>query len=134
MELKVVLVDDDPIVLFLHKMIVKRSTLPPVSESFRNGREALQAISGDGVSEKPYLILLDINMPVMNGWEFLDAVQKQDFRKNIYVAVVSTSINSYDLAAAKNYPQVVEYLEKPLNTEDLQKLHSRMEFILVKDK
>ena len=134
MEFKVVLVDDDPVVLFLHEMVVKRSKLPPVWGSFKNGKEALTAISGSDVSEAPCLILLDINMPVMNGWEFLDAVQEQDFKENIHVAVVSSSVNSYDLATAKKYPQFVEYLEKPLTTEDMQKLRFKMECILVRNK
>ena len=109
MDFKVVIVDDDSVVLFLHKVLIDRSILPSPVGSFKNGKEALEHISADGIYETPYLVLLDINMPVMNGWEFLDEIQNKDYKDNIYVAMVTSSINTNDIEHASKYPQVIDY-------------------------
>lgn len=130
MDFKVVIVDDDSVVLFLHQVLIDRSILPSAEGSFKNGKEALDYISGNGVHKSPYLILLDINMPVMNGWDFLEAIQEKDFKENIFVAMVTSSINSNDVEHARKYPQVIDYLEKPLRKEACEKLYIRMKEIL----
>lgn len=126
MEFKVVIVDDDSVVLFLHKVLLDRSILPSAEGSFKNGKEALEFISSNGVRETPYLVLLDINMPVMNGWDFLEAIQDKEFKENIYVAMVTSSINTKDLEHSRQYPQVVDYLEKPLRKEACEALYEKM--------
>ena len=126
MEFKVVIVDDDSVVLFLHKVLIDRSILPPAEGSFTNGKDALDYISNNGIYETPYLVLLDINMPVMNGWDFLEAIQHKDYKENIYVAVVTSSINSNDAEHARKFPQVIDYLEKPLRKEACMELYEKM--------
>ena len=126
MDFKVVIVDDDSVVLFLHKVLIERSILPPAAGSFKNGKEALDHISGNGVRKNPYLVLLDINMPVMNGWDFLDAIQDKDYKDNVYVAMVTSSINTNDIEHAQQYPQVIDYLEKPLRKEACEMLYEKM--------
>lgn len=130
MDFKVVIVDDDSVVLFLHKVLIDRSNLPSASQSFKNAKEALEYISSNGVHKKPYLVLLDINMPVMDGWEFLEAIQDVDFKDNLYVAMVTSSINTNDIEHAKKYPQVIDYLEKPLRKDACEKLYQKMQEIL----
>ena len=126
MEFKVVIVDDDSVVLFLHKVLIDRSVLPSAEGSFKNGKEALEYISNDGVRDSPYLVLLDINMPVMNGWDFLEAIQDKEYKENIFVAMVTSSINSNDLEHASQYSQVIDYLEKPLRKEACESLYQKM--------
>lgn len=126
MEFKVVIVDDDSVVLFLHKVLIDRSILPSAEGSFKNGKEALEYISRDGVCKTPYLVLLDINMPVMNGWDFLEAIQDKDFKENIFVAMVTSSINTKDVEHAEQFPQVISYLEKPLRKEACDHLFLKM--------
>lgn len=126
MDFKVVIVDDDSVVLFLHNLLIEKSILPSAEGSFKNGKEALDYISHDGVHQTPYLVLLDINMPVMNGWDFLEAIQKTDFKDNVYVAMVTSSINSNDVEHARQYPQVIDYLEKPLCKESCEELYAKM--------
>lgn len=133
MEFKVVLVDDDAVVLFLHQVIAKRSDLPPVTFTCQQAREALDKIA-NGPQQVPYLVLLDINMPGMNGWQFLDALQDRDFKQNVYVAIVTSSINSQDRIKAKEYPQFLEYLEKPLSAKDLNSLCLKMKAFIPGDK
>lgn len=121
-----ILVDDDAVVLFLHKMLLERSSLPSPSGVFKNGKEALDFISRKKSFTIPCLVLLDINMPIMNGWEFLEAVQKEQFQDKIYVAMVTSSINSHDANNALKYPQVIEYIEKPLRKEAFESLHRKL--------
>lgn len=133
MDFKVVLVDDDAVVLFLHEVLVKRSCLPPVAFRCKNAREALDKIEGSTAMDTPYLVLLDINMPVMNGWEFLKAIQEKPFKENLFVAIVTSSINSQDRKKAENFPQFIEYLEKPLSIHELGNLCDKIESLINKE-
>lgn len=130
MNFNVIIVDDDAVVLFLHKILVERSILPGPNGVFQDGKEALKYIEKGAPQEKPYLVLLDINMPGMNGWEFLDAVQNKSFKDNIFVAMVTSSVNTQDMNTAKEYPQVIQYIEKPLQSEVFENLHKTMEDLI----
>ena len=63
---------------------------------------------------KVFLIVLDINMPVMNGWEFLDKLNTIAIKPLVKVIIVTSSIDSSDKDKAKEYDQVFEFMEKPL--------------------
>lgn len=126
MDFNVILVDDDAVVLFLHKMLLERSRLPSPSGVFQNGKEALEFIAKKKSFATPCLVLLDINMPIMNGWEFLEAVQKKQFRDKIFVAMVTSSINSQDANTAMKYPQVIDYIEKPLRKDAFEHLRQKI--------
>lgn len=127
MEFNTILVDDDEVVLFLHRMLLERSNLPSPSGIFHNGKEALDFISNEPPRRTPCVVFLDINMPVMNGWEFLEAVQKEGFRDKIFVVMVTSSINSQDVHTASKYPQVIDYIEKPLRREFFPVLREKLE-------
>lgn len=133
MKFTVVLVDDDPVVLFLHEILVKRGKFDELTYSFKDGKKALDFIT-ENREKVPFLVLLDINMPVMNGWEFLDTLREDPIGEQVFVAIVSSSINSYDLEKAGNYVQVVEYLEKPVSKDILIDLHEKVTALALKDK
>ncbi len=61
-------------------------------------------------------------MPVMNGWEFLDAINQSAVVNQVLIAVVTSSANDLDKQKAHQYPQVLRYLEKPINTQKLREL------------
>lgn len=110
MNLKTLIADDDDMVIFLHKIAVVESDLSKKPVIAINGSEALDYILKH--PDNTFLVLLDINMPEMDGWEFLDAIQKVSSR--ILVVMVTSSVDSRDRKKAKTYPQVIEYIEKPL--------------------
>lgn len=115
MKLETLIVDDDNMVVFLNKIAVVESGLDPRPVSVFNGQQALDYISQHQTQDIAFLVLLDINMPEMDGWEFLDAIQTVKFIGPVYVVMVTSSVDNRDRKKAKTYPQVIDYKEKPLS-------------------
>ena len=121
MNMDIVIIDDDAVILFLHKILIQKSPLPSNVTEFKNASEGLEFLSSRS-SETPLLVFLDINMPEINGFEFLDVVQEQ-MKKDCWPALVilTSSINRRDLDRVASYPCVRELLVKPLTLDILQK-------------
>ena len=109
-------------------MLIERASKPHCFKAFYNGQEALNEIMSHlGNPEKlPELILLDINMPVMNGWDFLDELEKikKDIPKIPRVSMMTSSSLDNDMARALNYSNVKEFITKPLTMQQLEELTS----------
>lgn len=129
MNTDIVIIDDDAVVLFLHKILVQKSPLPSPLHCFDNGTEAYSFLS-KRKSKNPILVLLDINMPEMSGWDFLDRINNEGYDQNVWVVMVTSSINSSDRKRADKYPQVIDYLEKPLSREACEQLHAKVQYLL----
>lgn len=128
MDIDVVIIDDDAVVLFLHKILVQKSALSSSPYCFDNGREALSFLCNRS-SNSPILVLLDINMPEMSGWEFLDKISST-CDDNIWVVMVTSSINHSDRTKAQKYHRVVDYLEKPLTKKACEGLEKKFKTFL----
>lgn len=125
-------VDDDPITLMLCKMVISRADFAKKIITAQNGEEALDYFDdlklnnlGAEISDYPKLIFLDLNMPVMGGWEFLDHFSKEEYRhafKDCKVIVLSSTIDPDDINKAKTYPMVLDFLSKPISKEMLEDL------------
>lgn len=122
MKLEVIIIDDDEIVIMIQKKMIINSSFSDKPLAFLNGKLGLDYIEKDNNADKLYFIFLDINMPVMNGWEFLDAINQTSFASNVIVAVLSSSTNEADKQKAFQYTQVKSYLEKPINIQKLNEL------------
>ena len=125
-------VDDDPITLMLCKMVISRATFATEVITAQNGEEALNYFDdlklnnlGTEIKKYPQLIFLDLNMPVMGGWEFLDHFCKPDYA-SVFTAckiiVLSSTIDPDDIRKAKTYPMVLDFLSKPITKEMLEDL------------
>lgn len=112
---KILIVDDDASVLFLHNLMVRESGMSESINAFNNVDDALIFLSDSLVSKREHLVFLDINMPVKNGWDFLDALEGIDPGKNVFVVMVTSSVNHSDREKANTYGHVIDFLEKPLN-------------------
>ena len=104
------------------QLVVIKSDFHKKPIACSNGRQALDYLRDNQQPAKAHFIFLDINMPVMNGWEFLDAITRSPTIRHIFVCVVSSSITSSDRQKAYQYPEVVGYLEKPVSIKDLVEL------------
>ena len=125
MELEVIIVDDNHMTRLLHREIVSIAGLGVKVPAFANGKDGLFYLYQRPNPKSPILVLLDINMPIMNGWDFLDGLPKMEGNEFVLVTVVSSSVDGEDRIKAFTYPNVIEYLEKPIKPSmltDLKKL------------
>ena len=121
------LIDDDALVNILNQEIIKDSHPDKKVRSFESATEALEVIKemlNTSDSKLPQLILLDINMPVMDGWEFLDIFDQlpENKTKDCKIIMHTSSIDPRDIEKAKTYKAVVDYMTKPLNLQSLSKI------------
>ena len=117
-------IDDDSTFLFIfRKQIEKFDDLEIVNES-KNGLEAINYLkkSMNDSSASPDLIALDLNMPVMDGWDFLDEYGKlcENGASKVPVCILSSTINQADFDRANTYEAVKSFFSKPLTSEQLK--------------
>lgn len=127
--LKVIIIDDDDIMVFLqHKLFLKCGlTNNPIT--FKAATAAIEFLKNEEIDQH-FLILLDINMPEMNGWQFLDILGEMKISKNIFVIMVSSSIDHSDKEKAGTYSNVIDFMEKPVSIENCNRIK---EFPLLKE-
>lgn len=116
----VCLIDDDNIYQYTARVILESTGLAKEIQSFYNGKEAIAYLTdhkNKDLETLPDIIFLDINMPVMNGWEFLEEYHKlcTTLPKPIALYVVSSSVDSSDMQKSRSYKEVTDYLVKPVN-------------------
>jgi CheY-like chemotaxis protein len=131
MSVKTLIVDDDEGVIFLHELMIKESGFSDHSLSFTKAGNALQYLAGREEKDSDCVIFLDINMPGMNGWEFLECLEKESYGRNIYVVMATSSVNREDRIKADTFKHVVGFVEKPLNLAicgELKKLDRLQQF------
>jgi CheY-like chemotaxis protein len=117
------LIDDDFIHQFGMKRMIQRYQPSEGVIEFSNGLDAINFFKTPHADEEiPELIFLDINMPVMNGWEFMEEFVKirSTIQKKIDIYILSSSTDSVDIQKAKSNPEIRDYIVKPL-TPDLLK-------------
>lgn len=123
------LVDDDEINNFITVKLIRKAYPDAIISTFLNGRLAidnLKNILQHAPDAIPDYILLDINMPVMNGWEFLEEYKSSglDPDKKITIYILSSSVFSNDIDKAKSYASVANFISKPLNLESIKEVFS----------
>ncbi|WP_028979137.1 response regulator [Sporocytophaga myxococcoides] len=118
---KILLVDNDNVNNFLNARLLKKLEIANEINVALNGKEAINHINKSATC--PELILLDINMPVMDGFEFLNSY-KTHTSSDPVIVVLTTSSNENDMSKLENHPSVMGYLNKPLTAE---KINSVME-------
>lgn len=128
--LKVFLVDDDKIFVFLAKRIIAETKIETEVIVFGNGLEAIDYLKEIKAQPEllPDIILLDLNMPVMDGWEFLDEYIDLGIvlKKQVPIYVVSSSISPLDIEKAKNIDIVSDYIFKPIYMETVKGLIGKL--------
>ena len=121
----ILLIDDSRADVFLHERAIQKAGVGAKVVTCSGAKEALQMIEGkDGNKITPDLILLDINMPDMDGWDFLDEFKQlsNDVRGGAVVCMLTTSNSPTDKEKASEYKEVKGYYNKPLVKSDLDKM------------
>ena len=130
---KILCIDDDPITLMLCEKVVIKAQFSREIDLVNNGEKALQYF--DDLKDKllnkieivvPELIFLDLNMPVMNGWEFLFIFSKSNYSEYfplLRIIVLSSTIDPQDVQKSKQYPIVTHFFSKPITKEMLNYLN-----------
>ena len=118
--MELLIVDDDRIITMLHEQIVIKSGLHPSPRLFYSGHDALNHIRNNRGDR--FLVLLDINMPGVSGWDLLDRLYREDLAGLVRVAMVTSSVDPADKERARSYDIVIDYIDKPLTFRKLEEL------------
>lgn len=121
----ILLVDDDPDDNFLHQLIIEESGLCNHVRVVENGIKALSYLRQQDTDYiRPDVILLDINMPGMNGFEFLQEYESLslDLRAHVVLMMLTTSLNPDDETRAHRFANVRGYRNKPLTRDMLENI------------
>lgn len=127
---KILCVDDDPITLMLCKKVIAKAEFCKEIDSAYNGEEALTYFENlkknkdkGTIIKLPEIIFLDLNMPIMGGWEFLETFSTTNYSTifpETKVIVLTSSVDQNDVDMSKNYPKVLHFFSKPITTEMLR--------------
>lgn len=117
---RIMLVDDDVFTNFYNEVVLKRMNAYENIIVFQNGKEALDYLKTD--KEKVDLILLDINMPIMNGWQFLEHYGEFDKNEKATIVMLTSSVNIDDKKKAEGIKLVTRFTNKPLNTDTMKEI------------
>lgn len=131
----VMCIDDDSIVLMLNEFILNDQSFCEKILKYDRADAALQYFTEQANLPEldraiPTIIFLDINMPVLDGWEFLDCFTRDfpQFHQLLRFVILSSSINPLDLEMANNHPLVIHFMPKPIGEVSLVQLKGH-EFI-----
>ncbi len=122
----VCLIDDDEVYQFIFRRQMEMSDLASNIQVFSNGQRGFDYLKGllKTPDALPKYIFLDINMPIMDGWQFLDEFSTIDnqLTKDITIYLVTSSIDERDMEKANNRPEVKEYLIKPISEDKIMEV------------
>lgn len=123
----VCVIDDDPIFVLTVVKLIQIENFCDKVVVYKNGAEAITGINAclKSGGELPCIILLDINMPVMNGWEFLEKFIEIPDHTIVDLFISTSSINRSDVTKSKKYKIIKDYLVKPITSKILRELSKK---------
>lgn len=121
----VLIVDDDEISNYVTTVTIQHISENTEIKTALNGTEAIEYFMKNS-QNVPEVIFLDINMPLMNGFEFLDWYENSEFKGSTKICMLTTSVSKEDKEKAGRYADVVEYIEKPLKYDSINELIGKL--------
>jgi CheY-like chemotaxis protein len=124
------IVDDDKIYTFLVKKTIEQTDLVGMIKIFDHGLDAINFLkkNADNPDTLPEIILLDLSMPVLDGWGFLEEyiLLSPNLGRKITIYIISSSISPYDIAKAKSISLVTDFIIKPISKEKLIEIFKKL--------
>jgi CheY-like chemotaxis protein len=116
------LIDDDAISLFVAEQVLRQAGVSSPIRPFAAAEEALRFLVSHLPAEVPELMLLDLNMPMMNGWEFLEALRPHApaLAGRCHIYLLTSSLALSDTVRAKDFPLVRGIIHKPLDEDEVR--------------
>ena len=129
-KINLLVIDDDDINIFIIKKIVEKTGFDIEMVARNNGQQAIDYLNETVAQNKPLprLVLIDINMPVMNGWEFIEAYETLGIDQKVDMYILSSSVYENDIEKTKSYKAVKGFISKPLSMERLTELIKAIPF------
>ncbi|WP_405384560.1 two-component system response regulator [Maribacter sp. LLG6340-A2] len=122
MSYKIIVIEDDPIFTFLLEKGLKATGITGETTLFTNGSTAIDFLKEDFCNDNNYVVFLDLNMPVMNGWKFMEHFEVLANVDNCMVFVLTSSGNKLDIENLMASPLVSDYVIKPINDVVFKKI------------
>lgn len=123
--MRYLVIDDDPISNFICQVLIKKALNDAYIKTFTSPQEGLDFLHREYKDScHPTVLLLDINMPEMSGWEFMEYFEKMDesIKKQFTIYILSSSLDERDKERAQKNKNIKDYIEKPLNKEMISEL------------
>ena len=126
--MKTYLIDDDDLGVYLTEQMLRAEGFSTAISTFQSAEAALDTLVSGGSDEVPQVVFLDLNMPLMNGWEFLDALAPHEnkLRGNCHIYILTSSLALSDLEKSKEYGLVAGLIHKPLDSEEIRSIQAQL--------
>jgi CheY-like chemotaxis protein len=123
-----IIIDDSQIDIFIATKMIQNAIDEPIIQSFIYATEALESIKNTSANTIQTIVFVDINMPLMNGFEFMAEFEKLPIEiQNLYIPYfLTSSINESDISKAKTFITAKDYINKPLTQQSIQNLLSKL--------
>lgn len=116
--IKILIIEDDEITNFITESALGKLGFKNIDVAL-NGQDGLDFLQEN---KCPDIILLDVNMPVLDGWDFLKAKERENLCSNVPIIITTSSGRPEDRLMAKNFKNIIDYMEKPVNFNSLNSI------------
>lgn len=120
--LETLIIDDDKPTIHYIKTVVRETKIQGQVHTAIDGKNGFEILDSIYQDRERYLVLLDIDMPVMDGWGFLEALKDKPYSDKTQVIIVTSSTSDADKEKSKEYAHVIGFLEKPVSSQTLQEV------------
>ena len=126
--MKTYIIDDELVSNYLTNHFLVEAGFSNDISTFLSAEEALTSLLENGTEDMPQVIFLDLNMPGMNGWEFLDELisSKKALSGRLLIYILTSSLDTSDMAKAKEYELVGGFIHKPISKADIQQIMAHL--------